>query len=443
MTGEKFRAGAAMVDITPKGALVNYNWGPLTVDPDASPLRCHAVAFEDGQTKGAILSIDATFIDRALVLTIRDACERATGIPGRNILVAATHTHAAPAPCVSFLSGALPEPTYVDQLVEGAVEAVIMARGDLRPSFIQAINCSSPGFEKNRRLLRPNGLVVMCGANNSDDAYPAAGPTDPVMPILAFTDPGGYPLAIVTNYAAHNNCVSGVYHADLGGRIGDALREKYGPQLVTPFLEAPCADVIWAGPEGGPTRGDALARLIGESVTEGVSIALAETDPVGVEAVRILVSAEDYPDRTWEDSTFCRDDCRGDTEKVRDAQRRRYDPEEAAVRARGETTCPVEVMGISFGETAIVTNPAELFVEYGIEIKERSPFEVTLVSELTNGYCGYVGTEKAFEEQGYEVHRTLYTCRLAKDSGRRMTDASVRMLEDLQGEEWELPEGLV
>ena len=100
-------------------------------------------------------------------------------------------------------------------------------------------------------------------------------------------------------------------------------------------------------------------------------------------------------------------------------------------------------MGISFGDVAIVTSPAELFVEFGIEIKEQSPFEVTLVAELANGYCGYVGPEAAFEQQGYEVHRTLYTCRLAKDSGRRMTDMSIQILEDLQTTEWELPEGLL
>jgi hypothetical protein len=442
MIGEKFRVGAAMTDITPTRSLVNYNNGILAYDADATPLRCHAVAFDDGKTKGAILSVDTTFIDRSLLLTIRDGCERATGIPGHNILVAATHTHAAPASCPSFLSGALPDPVYVDQLVDGAVEAVATARGDLRPSFIKAVNCSAPGFEKNRRLIRPNGLVVMSGANNADLRLPAAGPIDPVVPILAFTDPGGYPIAIVTNYAVHNNCVGGVYHGDLGGRIGDALRETYGLQLVTPFLEAPCADVIWAGPKEGPRRGDALARLIGDSVCEGVSVALGETSPVPVEEIRMRVTVEDYPDRLWEDSTFCRDDSRGDTPEARARQRRRYDPEEATVLARGETKCPLELMGISFGETAIITNPAELFVEFGIEIKERSPFDVTLVSELTNGYCGYVGTEKAFEEQGYEVHRTVYTSRLVKDSGRRMTDASVQMLEDLREEEWELPKGL-
>ena len=127
MAGEKFRAGAAMVDITPSRELVNYNGDRLSIDADASPLRCHAAVFEDGETKGAILSVDTTFIDRTFLLRIRDACERATGVPGTNILVAATHTHPAPASCVSFLSGALPDPQYLDQMVEGVVEAVVTA----------------------------------------------------------------------------------------------------------------------------------------------------------------------------------------------------------------------------------------------------------------------------------------------------------------------------
>jgi hypothetical protein len=58
---------------------------------------------------------------------------------------------------------------------------------------------------------------------------------------------------------------------------------------------------------------------------------------------------------------------------------------------------------------------------------------VTLISELTNGYCGYVPTEKGFEEQGYEAHRTVYTSRLEKEGGRRIVEASMRTLEKLRG----------
>ena len=34
----------------------------------------------------------------------------------------------------------------------------------------------------------------------------------------------------------------------------------------------------------------------------------------------------------------------------------------------------------------------------GLEIKQRSPFPVPFTASLTNGYCGYVPTEEAFEQ---------------------------------------------
>ena len=57
MPGEKFRAGAAMTDITPRKMLKNYNGAALDYDPEASPLRCHAVAlfFEGSAGKSAAL----------------------------------------------------------------------------------------------------------------------------------------------------------------------------------------------------------------------------------------------------------------------------------------------------------------------------------------------------------------------------------------------------
>ncbi len=427
-----FRAGAGMVDVTPDRALPNYNWTPVGPDPEACPLRCHAVAFDDGQTWGALVSCDTTFIDRPLMLAIRDACERATGIPAANVTVAATHTHVAPAICFSFLAGAPPDPMYRDFFVSSAVQAVAEAWENRKPARLVAGTCPAPGHEFNRRLLRPDGSAVISGTATADPAFPAAGPVDPDMPFLALEDLADKPIAIVVNHACHNNCVSGGCSGDLGGRIGDAIREALGVEIPTPFLEAPCGDVIWRPPEGIDIERDALAWQIGRDAAERLVPAYREGQRRAVEGVQILREVIEIPDRPWEESTFCRDDCRGGTESARAFARKRYDPEEAAVKARGDTMCPVEIQGIAFGGTAVVTNPAELFVAFGIEIRERSPFDVTLVSELTNGYCGYVPTEKAFEEKGYETHRTLYTSRLAKDGGRKITEASVAMLERLK-----------
>ena len=127
------------------------------------------------------------------------------------------------------------------------------------------------------------------------------------------------------------------------------------------------------------------------------------------------------------DNTWAR--CRGDAVEIQDVDRARWTAERNAVASRGDqTSCMVEVGAIAFSNVAISTNPAELFVEFGLEIKERSPFEVTLVSELSNGYCGYVPTEHAFDEGGYETHRSVFSSRLAKNAGLLITEKSVEML---------------
>ena len=47
--------------------------------------------------------------------------------------------------------------------------------------------------------------------------------------------------------------------------------------------------------------------------------------------------------------------------------------------------------------------PAEYFVEYGLEIKAKSPFNYTFIIGLANGYIGYIPTLEFFKEGGYEV----------------------------------------
>ena len=89
----------------------------------------------------------------------------------------------------------------------------------------------------------------------------------------------------------------------------------------------------------------------------------------------------------------------------------------------------MEIQCVAFGPVAIVTNPAELFSVYGILIREASPFEVTIVSELSNGYCGYAPTLSAFRHGVYEPHRTVFTHRLFKNADDRIERLSINQLK--------------
>ena len=153
--------GAAVGNTTPTGELPNYA-GTLHRRGDAdSDLLCHALFLSDGDTEVVLAACDATFIDRPLLLRIRDECQRKVGIPGSNVWVAATHTHSAPAVAPSFLEGALPDPLYLDFFIDRVAGAIVDARQSAKPALVVAGTARAPKFELNRRTIRPDGGVMV------------------------------------------------------------------------------------------------------------------------------------------------------------------------------------------------------------------------------------------------------------------------------------------
>ena len=64
---------------------------------------------------------------------------------------------------------------------------------------------------------------------------------------------------------------------------------------------------------------------------------------------------------------------------------------------------PIEFHVIRLGDVAIATNPFELFLDYGIQIKGRSKAVLTFVSQLTCDYCGYLPTRRAVAGGDYSA----------------------------------------
>ena len=57
---------------------------------------------------------------------------------------------------------------------------------------------------------------------------------------------------------------------------------------------------------------------------------------------------------------------------------------------RADEPAPAEIQVIAAGDTAIVTNPFELFNHAGVRIKDGSPFGTTIAAAYTNDYAGYL-----------------------------------------------------
>ena len=221
-----FRVGGASANITPTIGMPNYNGDPLVPDKNACPLRIQAIVLDDGTTSVAILSVDCTFLGRAEVLRMRDALRWRLGWNPDSICIAATHSHASPATTASFLTGELPDPKYVDLLLQQTCRAVGEAKAGLQPARLVAASIDAPSIGVCRRRVDPTGQAYMTGTEPSP-SLPPENEIDRKMQYVIFEDSTGQALAVILNFACHNNMVSRVFSADMFGRAGESLRESW------------------------------------------------------------------------------------------------------------------------------------------------------------------------------------------------------------------------
>ena len=67
-------------------------------------------------------------------------------------------------------------------------------------------------------------------------------------------------------------------------------------------------------------------------------------------------------------------------------------------------------------------------MEFGLAIKQASPFKQTMVISICNDRPNYIPTIKAFKEGSYEVINS----RLKAGAGEAMVEAALKMLRDLK-----------
>jgi hypothetical protein len=64
-------------------------------------------------------------------------------------------------------------------------------------------------------------------------------------------------------------------------------------------------------------------------------------------------------------------------------------------------------MGIKIGQFVLITSPAEVLVEIGLNIKENSPHKYTFITSDSNGYLHYSPPASYYDKGGYEVTECL------------------------------------
>jgi len=90
----------------------------------------------------------------------------------------------------------------------------------------------------------------------------------------------------------------------------------------------------------------------------------------------------------------------------------------------GEATVRTEVQGIRIGQCVLVTSPAEVCTEVGLNVKRASPYEHTFVSAFSNGYVHYGPAAGDYPMGGYEVTE----CFLAPEWQQMFEEAAAEVI---------------
>jgi hypothetical protein len=91
-----------------------------------------------------------------------------------------------------------------------------------------------------------------------------------------------------------------------------------------------------------------------------------------------------------------------------------------------------EIHLIRLGDIAFATNPFELFLDYGLRIKARSPFIQTFIVQLSanSDVKGlYLPTARAVAGKGYSA--TVYDNNVSPEGGQQLVEETVRVLKEL------------
>ena len=272
-----------------------------------------------------------------------------------------------------------------------------------------------------------NGRTFTHPGQGNPDILKPAGPIDPEVGVIGAWDVDGKLRGCIVNYACHATTSPGGISANWIYYLENTLRGVFGPQVVVVFLQGACGDITQVdnlNPYKQPT-GDEYARLVGgrvgaEATKVLLSIARGTLAPVNARSELLQIPRRAPAPARVEQAmeTIAKDP------KEVGASNWTFAKETVLLDSiiKLEPVVDVEVQAVQVGPAVFITNPAELFVEFGLALKKKSPFRFTFPVELADGCVGYVPTEEALNPAtggGYETRLTSYS-NLAPQAGAQM-----------------------
>ena len=407
---------------------------------------------DEGEPDQAILiSCDLVSIGRKqLDLLRRRVGERLPDFDPRKLLVNATHTHTGP----TMIEGSYPPAAegvmapaeYATFFIECVSALAVQAWQARKPAGISsALGHAVLGF--NRRTTYADGTSMMYGKSDDQRFIGMEGGMDPGLELLFTWDQKDRLTGVVINIACPSQVVENEFFisADFWHPTRDELRKRLGEQVhVYPMCSA-------AGDQSPRdlvrrNRGEPNMRKIegrdelGRRLAMAVEDALhhAQTPRQRFVSFRHLTHDLSLPMRkaTSEEARLARDEAARLTQASPDPASkdgrmlRRAQQTVERFESQGDNPRYIpDIHVMRLGDIAIATNPFELYLDYGLRMKARSPALQTFVVQLTNDRGAYLPTARAVERGSYGA--MINDNLVGPEGGQVLVEGTLGMIDQL------------
>ena len=413
-------AGADSVNITPRGSLYLAGY-PFVERMSAGvhdPLLSTALFLSTGSERVIFIANDVIFVGKETVARVRRRVSQQTGVPERNIMVTATHTHSGPS-TVTFTAGTqdplLPaiNTDYVHFMEEGMIAAACNAVDKAVPAEI--------------------GLVVADATGIGTNRHDPLGASDMEVPVLLVRNSlDKNPIACMVVCSMHPTVLhedSVLYSGDFPGLAKTIIQKD--------CLGDACPILYHIGAAGNQsprhiTKENTFreAKRIGEILAQAVIKAIKNIEYDNEVSIDLFQHFIDLPRRKFPDAKDAKtqlDRAAKTLEELRKTGATRQAVRTAEVNWFGaveslhlaelsknnaladvyRNCLPAEIQVIKIGSWSFVGWPGEVFVEYALAVKAE--YKDAFIITLANGELqGYIVTKEAFEQGGYEASNAIF-----------------------------------
>jgi hypothetical protein len=414
MTDHQLELGVAREEITPINA--GYLAGDV-LDTDLPVTQIHKALFAqslfltNGLNRLVLITVDVCKVSEFMFREVLSSLQNQLDLSPDQIMIAASHTHSAPQTIEADAAPGTFDEDFVTHVTNGMIASAVSSVKSTE-SVTLRYETGQSDLGVNKRLRTPWGVLMT--ANTSGDYDPEVG-------VLIAERAPGNPAAIVCCYASHPiGHLRSEISSDLTGFFRDEVESSF-PDCMA-FHVLGCAGDIsprmrWQGTSyeiGNPHTG-AGRHLLPESQSKqfmetagkelasiAISLTHAQTVPISPMVISTQISEIQLPlQDPLQETVFSAALSLPFSHRHSGWAKSMLDK-----LSRGETlprtqSYSIQIWRIS-NQFCLIALEGEVFSSIGMQIKNAIHPKNCLIIGHANSYKGYIPTQVAIQEGGYE-----------------------------------------